>query len=147
MRQRNVGIPNRSLRAFFRKAPPELTSNESSLDKLRILRNGIAHTFGRTTDDYDSLLESRPKAFATVSIAHLKSALSLVESVAVAVDKHLGDGHVGEYESLYSHHRWDKIYNWQTNAPTALRHRLFKIFDRTRELAYYRGLIEYYDRA
>jgi hypothetical protein len=130
---------------LFGHVPPFLKQVTGELDQLRVLRNGVTHTFGRSTDDYDSYLDVTPKPFAKVSVAKLKKSLGLIERVALALDKHLGAAHIGEYESLYMYHVWDKDYakDRVTEAKAFATH-VFAIHGWIRPREYYAALIDHY---
>lgn len=133
-------------RRLFGAVPPLLDASISALERLRWIRNGVTHSFGRATDEYDSLFETRPKPFQKVSEERLKKTLALVDKVALAVDGHLGAEHIGDYEALYFYHQWDKVYSagHRTEAQ-ALASRIGRLHGRTQNSRYYQELIDYYN--
>jgi hypothetical protein len=130
---------------LFGKVPPTLTENIRNLERLRTIRNGVAHAFGRSADEYEKLADTRPKPFRKVSEERLKETLALVDKIALAVDRHLGVEHIGDYEALYFYHHWDKTYpsGHQTEA-RALSERIGQLHGRNKSLLYYQDLIDYY---
>lgn len=137
-----------SYRQLFGSVPATVEQSTGDLDRLRVLRNGVTHTFGRNADDYDSLLDVTPKPFANVSVKNLKKNLGLIETVALAVDQHLGRSHIGEYEALYIYHMWDRKYDrGQLTEDRALAAYLAKIYKSIRRRDYYRALIAHYRTA
>jgi hypothetical protein len=82
---------------LFGHVPSLLNSSIRDLERLRIIRNGVTHSFGRATDDYDRLLDTKPKPYQKVKADRLKSTLALVDKIALAVDNHLGKEHIGDY--------------------------------------------------
>lgn len=96
---------------LFGQAPVALVNNASELDKLRILRNGVGHAFGRDIDAYESESCFKAKDLTRLSDARLQKWLGAVEKSAVAIDEHLRDSHIGSFEIFEFYHLWDKIYN------------------------------------
>lgn len=96
--------------AYYKKVfgsiPTELSSSIGELDRLRRLRNGVAHAFGRAPDDYRSLLDLEPKPMQRLSESRLQKWLGISNKVAMAVDAHLRDSHIGAYELLRFYHYW-----------------------------------------
>lgn len=133
-------------RRFFGVVPNLLDSSLGALEGLRRIRNGVTHSFGRATDEYDSLFDTKPRPFQKVSEDRLKKTLALVDKLALAVDDHLGSEHIGDYEALYFYHRWDKNYprNNQTEA-RALAKQIGLLHVRTKDIRYYQELIDYYN--
>ncbi len=120
----------------------------ADLEKLRRIRNGVTHAFGRATDDYDSLRETQPRPFTKVSEEFLKKTLGLEDRIAVAVDAHLGPTHIGEYEALYFYHHWDKQFaSGHLTEAQALAKRIGALQSRTRHISYYRDLIAHHKAA
>jgi hypothetical protein len=105
----------------------------------------VTHSFGRATDDYDSLFEVKPKPFKKVTAKKLKSTLALVDKIALAVDEHLGVEHVGEYEALYFYHHWDKVYDKShVTEAKALAQQFGGMHGHGKNIGYYEQLITYY---
>jgi hypothetical protein len=132
---------------LFGTVPQILVSNIGELERLRIIRNGVTHSFGRATDDYDSLFDTKPKPFKNVSEDRLKATLNLVDQIALAVDDHLGIEHIGDYEALYFYHQWDKVYSRNRTEARALAQRIGALHGRGKNIRYYQGLITYYHAA
>lgn len=95
----------------FGVVPIELLENESDLDQLRILRNGVGHAFGRELNDYESPLTFEIKKLQRLSDKRLKKWLGIVESVVNAIDKHLREDHIGAFEVFETYHAWDKKFH------------------------------------
>lgn len=132
-------------KSLFGKVPTALNENIGSLERLRTIRNGVAHAFGRAPDEYETLADTSPKPFRRVTEERLKETLALVDEIALAVDRHLGTEHIGDYEALYFYHHWDKSYSsgHETEA-RALSQLIGHLHGRNKNLGYYQGLIDYY---
>jgi hypothetical protein len=133
---------------LFGHVPASLSSSLAALERLRKVRNGAAHTFGRAADDYDSIAEARTKPLTRVEETYLKSTLGLVNQLAADIDAHLGYSHIGEYETLYMYHRWQQPLGIGSRA----RARMFKqhvgpVRTSSRSIQFFEKLIEHYDRA
>jgi len=132
-------------KVIFGHIPQLLENNISTLDNLRKLRNGVAHTFGRSADDYNIPLIIKPKPFQTCSIERLRKSLGLIEKLAQSIEHDLSSIHIGEFESLLFYHRWDKKYDHACSSEhRALSEEVFRVRGNHRGLIYYENLIRYY---
>jgi hypothetical protein len=135
-------------RRLFGHVPQPLERAISELEKLRKIRNGVTHTFGRSSDDYVSLINAKPKPLKKVKEEYLKKTLARVDDLAVVVDEHLGVSHVGEYETLYFYHHWDKQYDkGRKTEEQALGKQINTLQLRNRSPKYYSELIAHYKAA
>ncbi|WP_412067051.1 hypothetical protein [Rubrivirga sp. IMCC43871] len=131
---------------YFGTAPAAITTSVKALEDLRRARNGVTHTFGRASDDYDNLLDTNPKPLKKVSELKLVKTLALADRVAKAVDKQLGPLHIGDYESVYFYHNWDKSFHPKHETEhKAFAKKIGEVHGRSLNLDYHRQLIEYYN--
>lgn len=92
---------------YFNYVPDYLLQHISELDKIRALRNDVAHAFGR------DIAESRRTGEVSIlPITRLKREVllkyqTITWKAAKEIDKHLHNNHIGEYQSLLFYH---KIY-------------------------------------
>lgn len=133
---------------YFGTAPQALIDNESELDKLRILRNGVGHAFGRELNDYESPLVFEIKKLQRVTDKRLEKWLGVVEKVVHAMDEHLREKHIGSFEVLEAYHAWDKKYHMGHKTE----HQTFQnLFPRrhglTQNKKYFEDAIKYYKNA
>jgi hypothetical protein len=94
---------------YFGSAPGALTSSVTSLDKLRLLRNKIAHVYGLDTTTRTPPSPQYPwQKFNKLSVSTqmLKKYLELVRFVAAGVDEHLCSTFIGEFEIARLLHEW-----------------------------------------
>jgi hypothetical protein len=132
---------------LFGRAPKYFTSNIASLERIRNLRNNAAHSFGR---DIEASREHQQVKTLPMDILSRSALLNLQKTswkLAKAVDVHLHQFHIGEYQALAFYH---SIF------PT-MRHDLH-VGERARQLKkriggfgavsgkdFCRGLAEYYE--
>jgi hypothetical protein len=96
--------------AFYEKmfgdAPKKLKEHAKELNELRKMRNGVGHSFGRAVQDYDSVLHLQIKPMMRLSEERFVNWLRMADEVALAIDNHLKDSHIGHYELLLYYHMW-----------------------------------------
>lgn len=137
-----------SYEKYFGHVPNELASQESELDQLRKLRNGVGHAFGRDLDDYDSPFIFEPKALQRLSEKRLKKWLGIVEKAANAIDEHLREKHIGSFEIFEAYHAWDKKFNMGSkNEHGALRDLFPHRKNNGCNAQYFQNVIEYYKKS
>ncbi len=71
---------------------------------MRILRNNVAHAFGRNIEAARSrgltILDSAER----VQLERLKKWMGLIKNIVREMDTYLLNNHIGEYESIYLYH-------------------------------------------
>lgn len=87
-------------RNLFGFVPPSLEDNIGELDKLRKLRNDIAHYFGREKRKYENPLIFQAEPIIRVSHELLMHYWKLVSDVVNAIESHLYKDFIGSYEVL-----------------------------------------------
>ncbi|WP_418186385.1 hypothetical protein [Aliarcobacter lanthieri] len=133
-----------NFKKLFGVVPQELIDNTNSLEKMRVIRNNVAHAFGR------DIKQSRDRNNLTInpierlSLERLQKYMGTLRSVAKAIDNQLLEKHIGEYELIYFYHIELKKNKLSGN-PKELK----KVFNglgfQNRGLSFYKDLIEYYD--
>lgn len=93
---------------MFGEAPAKLKEHLKELNELRKMRNGVGHSFGRSVDDYESGLHLHIKPMMRLSEDRFNHWLRMADEVALAIDNHLKDTHIGHYELLLYYHMLDK---------------------------------------
>lgn len=92
-------------RKLFGEVPNELAELEGTLERMRIFRNGTAHSFGRSPTYFEH--PSAPAgASERLSENSLLEYLGTIETAAAAIDDHLAPKHIGEFELLMAYHSW-----------------------------------------
>ena len=92
-------------RDLFGSIPSQLNDNLSSLENMRVLRNGAAHSFGRDPTAFEDPMAPAGVS-ARLSESRLQHWLSIIEACACAIDDHLFPIHIGEFELIWRYHRW-----------------------------------------
>ena len=95
-----------SYRRLFGLVPGALTASEGDLERMRNIRNGVAHGFGRDLRIFDDPLNMKDGPQERLSEAELLGWLGAIEQVAVAIEAHLLQSHIGNFELLWHFHRW-----------------------------------------
>lgn len=130
---------------LFQRVPPELHACESELERIRILRNSVAHAFGRDSTAYDARISRARKPLAIVSATTLKAWLAVIERAANAVERDLFRTHIGEYETIafYHEHR-DALFRSNRGEAAGLSAELYSVHKRTPSRDFCRALVKYY---
>ena len=94
-----------SFRKLFGACPSELQSLESNLEISRNIRNGVAHSFGRSPDYFED--PAAPLGIAErLSEARLLEFLGTIERAAIIIDEYIVPRHIGSFELIWHYHRW-----------------------------------------
>lgn len=130
---------------LFGPAPCSMKASVAKLEDLRRARNGVTHTFGRASDDYESIIDANSKPQRNISEKKLVETLSLIGRIAKEVERDLAPKHVGDYEAIYFYHQWDKEFNsnHQTESKV-LKKKVCQIHGRGVASQYFLELISYY---
>lgn len=94
----------KNFKNLFSEIPSEISENLLTLDKMRMIRNRAAHSFGRLTDKNIFVERSEDKAHDRVKLNELQEYMSIIEKVAIAIDRQLLKNNIGEFESLFLLH-------------------------------------------
>lgn len=92
--------------SIFGSCPVDVRNRVADLERLRILRNSVGHSFGRRLSKPHIGRDVVATSFQTVKHEALLKAMELVNVVAKAVEDDLGDKYVGSYETLCMYHLW-----------------------------------------
>lgn len=131
----------------FGRAPKFLLNNISALEKIRSLRNNVAHSFGRDIEASRAQQQVKTLPIERLSRDTLLNLQKASWQIAKSIDAHLHNFHIGEFQALAFYH---SIY-------PSLRHDLH-VGERARQLKkriggfgsvarkdFCRGLAEYYE--
>lgn len=88
----------------FAKSPRIFSSNISSLDAIRRLRNDVAHAFGRDIEASRNHQEIKKLPIKNLSRERLLKLQNLVWKIAKAIDVQLHQFHIGEYQAILFYH-------------------------------------------
>ena len=131
---------------IFGSVPCVMEASVRELEDLRRTRNGVSHTFGRSSDDYDSIVDANAKPQKKISEEKLVKTLALIGKIAKEVEVDLASKHIGDFESVYFYHQWDKVIdpNHQTE-PKVLKKKIGQLHGRSIGKEYFQELISYYN--
>jgi hypothetical protein len=131
---------------LFGDSPPKLREYMKELNELRKMRNGVGHAFGRSTDEYETGLQIELKPMMRLSEDRFGFWLRMVEEVTSAIDEHLKEKHIGQYERLLYYHDWlgKREGRRAQGEAEELRRAMQADTGETVDLAWVKGLIAYY---
>lgn len=131
---------------LFGEAPEKLRTYAKELNEMRRMRNGVGHSFGRSTDEYEAALQLEPKPMMRLSEERFEFWLRMADEVTEAIDENLKRNHIGQYERLLYYHEWLNRREGKRAAgdPAALREAYREDTGESLELAYWQGLVDYY---
>jgi hypothetical protein len=90
---------------LFGSAPAILTTSIPELEKMRKIRNNVAHAFGRDIDKTRArdTLELLP--IERLSEIRLQKYMEIIRKISKAIDKQLLTNHIGEFELIHFYHK------------------------------------------
>ena len=92
------------MKRIFPSIPQILLDNIGELDRMRVLRNNVAHAFGR------DIKTARLKGITILDKAErlqlkrLQKWMGLIADIVRQIDIRFLNDHIGEYESIYFYH-------------------------------------------
>lgn len=89
---------------LFGRSPKIFSSNISSLEKIRNIRNNVAHSFGRDIEASRNQQQVKTLPIEKLSRETLLSLQKISWQLAKSVDVHLHRFHIGEYQALAFYH-------------------------------------------
>lgn len=129
---------------IFGFVPQELTKYTSELEKIRKIRNNVAHSFGRDIN------QSRARKTVTVidteriSTETLQKYMGIIREVARGVDDHLLNNHIGDYEMIHFYHQVKDELSLE-NTIKDLKRQINSLDTKNKGWEYIKQLKEYYD--
>ena len=94
----------KSYKRLFSTAPPSLEAEKGKLDKMRVLRNKVGHSYGRSLKT--ELLETAIAPMSRLSEEDLKDCLELIFDIVKDIDEQLLKNHIGCFEEALFFHKW-----------------------------------------
>jgi hypothetical protein len=88
----------------FLKSPSIFSSNISSLDAIRKLRNDVAHAFGRDIEESRNHQEIKKLPIKSLSRERLFKFQKLISKIVKSIDIQLHHSHIGEYQAILFYH-------------------------------------------
>jgi hypothetical protein len=139
-----------SYQKLFGTVPAQLTALEGDLDRMRNIRNGVAHSFGRDHNLFEDPLRMAEDRAVRLTEATLLQWLGNIEQAAGAIDEHLLRAHLGDFELLWHFKRWGELPRSEKEPryaeTTAFARFLSRTFGSTPGREYCRQLARYYEQ-
>ena len=89
------------MKKLFPVVPEILPNNIGELDKMRILRNNVAHAFGRDIKTARLKGVTMLDKAERLQLKRLQKWMGLIAAIVEEIDVCFLDDHIGEYESIY----------------------------------------------
>lgn len=90
---------------LFTTVPQALIDAEGDLEKIRHIRNSVAHAFGRGIEESRSRNNRDIRPIERLSVPRLQKYMCIIRKIAKDIDKQLLTNHIGEYELIYFYHQ------------------------------------------
>lgn len=129
----------------FGVVPSVLQDKVSELDKIRVFRNSVGHSFGRDLDGHD-VLDFHSGNMKRISENRLKNWLDLINQAAISIDNHLLSEHIGDFESILFYHRYSSKKINKGNIVRDYRRELSRITNNSFSSQYCKDLLKFYDK-
>jgi len=133
---------------YFGRSPKFFSSNISSLERIRTIRNNVAHAFGRDIDASRGQQEVKTLPIEKLTRHGFLKLQKTVWKLTKSIDVHLHQFHIGEYQALLFYHH---LYpNLRKDLHPSMRAIQFKkklgAFGATAPgKEYCKGLVQYYE--
>ncbi|WP_200979243.1 hypothetical protein [Echinicola sp. 20G] len=132
----------------FGMVPSGLESRVGDLDKIRNLRNKIGHAFGRDIEESRNHEVKETLAMESLSDEQFKKKQYTIMNAVRAIDQHLLDKHIGEYQTIAFYHRiYDGLRNdiHQSERAVILKKQLGQFGDLSGK-EFCKELVSYYEK-
>lgn len=134
---------------LFGIIPAGLAPLEGDLEKMRVLRNGSAHSFGRSPIHFED--PTAPVgASKRLSEQTLLRYLGIIEQAAWAIEQHIARHHIGEFELLWQYHKWQALPRVKSETKyteqAAFSREVGRLYGQTPGRNFCRQLMQYYKR-
>lgn len=93
-----------SYRELFKTVPSSLDNSISDLEKMRKIRNSVAHAFGRDIDETRSRHTLEILPIERLSEKRLMKYMEKIRAIAKDIDKQLFENHIGDFELIHYYH-------------------------------------------
>lgn len=132
----------------FGRVPNYLDSHIKELEKIRVLRNNIAHAFGRDIEESRNKFELTTKPIEKLTREQFLKLQDIVWKSALCIDAHLKTFHIGEYQALLFYHGLYPTLNksvHQSMRAIELKKKIGRYGDIAAGKEFCKGLVEYYE--
>lgn len=131
-------------RELFVEVPESLENNISELEKMRRIRNNVAHAFGRDIDEARARHTLEVLPIDRLSEKRLKKYMQIIRRISKDIDNQLSRSHIGEFELVHYYHNAKKNINPDMEA-AELKKLINSLYVETRNRAFCEELISYYE--
>lgn len=129
---------------IFKYSPKVLDDNIGDLERIRKLRNKVAHSFGRDIELSRARETKQNLEIERLSLKRLQKYMGIIREVARGIDNHLLSSHIGDYENIHYYHiTKDKLPDERHNKE--FKRSLNSLSVRKKGWKYINTLIEYYN--
>jgi hypothetical protein len=132
-----------SYKRIFGTVPSELVDSKALLDRMRKIRNNVSHAFGRDIDLSRARTTTSMVDIERLSLLTLQKYLEIIRRVARAIDAHLLDKHIGEFELIHFYHVKKEELNTK-NPVKDLKTKINGLYVEAKSFSYCDDLIKYY---
>jgi hypothetical protein len=132
----------------FGRVPKFLEGHISHLDKMRNLRNNVAHAFGRDIEASRKKGVITTLPIETLSRERLLEYQQIVWKTAKAIDAHLHNFHIGEYQRVLFYHELYPHLNHNTHPnqrAVLFKKKIGQFGDIAAGKEFCKGLVTYYE--
>lgn len=134
-----------AFREVFGTVPQKIIDYTKQLERMRKLRNNVAHAFGREIEKAQARGLIEILEMDKLSLDALKKYMQIINDIVYDIDQQLVTNHIGSYEVLFYYHQINEQLP-SINKEVALRKELNRIgINGTCNEQYCRELIDYYD--
>jgi len=130
---------------IFKSVPQTLASSVSDLEKMRKIRNNVAHAFGRDIEKTRARETIEILPIERLSEIRLQKYMEIIRKISKEIDNQLLTNHIGEFELIHFYHR--------IKSELRIDHKIQDLKTKTNSLnvelrnhTFYKELIEYYDQ-
>ncbi len=129
---------------LFGTAPNVLTSSISDLEKMRKIRNNVAHAFGRDIDKTRARETVEMLPIERLTEVRLQKYMEIIRKISKAIDNQLLTNHIGEFELVHFFHKNKNLLK-QNQEVQDLKTRINSLYVENRNHQFCKELIDYYN--
>jgi hypothetical protein len=130
---------------IFGTVPTILSSNVSDLERMRKIRNNVAHAFGRDIDKTRARETVEMLPIDRLPEIRLQKYMELIRKISKAIDSQLLNKHIGEFELIHFYHK-NKHTLKVKHEIQDLKTKINSLYTQNRNHEFCIGLIDYYDK-
>ena len=129
---------------IFGSVPDILSSSIADLEKMRKIRNNVAHAFGRDIDKTRARDTIEMLPIERITEVRLQKYMKLIRQISKAIDFQLFNNHIGEFELIHFYHKNKDEFKTE-NKIQELKTKINSLYTENRNHKFCKELIEYYE--